>query len=261
MQPAVKHHSGHHHRAESRRRRKYPPGAALLQTHAWGQADGAGRVPPRSGRPRRQPREASERPGHRARHTPFRPSYWPSRLPGGHLSAGLIGVTADEHWVIRLGPTYALLLIGNGPSSAPSPLRGGELQATGYRGRQGAHGARLTRGESLRAALCIPAGADQARATSAASPGAAGALGDRSGHCHEAARIRTMPAARPGVAGSQTGQANPVWRGRPPCASKGGEPARAGSPRKPVRPGQPVQPSSGQARPAGHLDGPASLSG
>ena len=134
MLRSVKHHSGHHHRAESRRRRKYPPGTALLQTHAWGQADDAGRVPPRSGRPRRQPREASEQPGHQARRTPFRPSYWPSRPPGGRLSASLIGVTADEHWVIHLRSTYALLLIRNGPPPAPSPLRGRRTPGHGLPG-------------------------------------------------------------------------------------------------------------------------------
>jgi hypothetical protein len=36
----------------------------------------------------------------------------------------LIGVTADEHWVIRRGPTYALLLIANQRPTAPSPLQG-----------------------------------------------------------------------------------------------------------------------------------------
>jgi hypothetical protein len=36
----------------------------------------------------------------------------------------LIGVTADEHWVIPRAPTYALLLIANQRPTAPSPLRG-----------------------------------------------------------------------------------------------------------------------------------------
>ena len=37
----------------------------------------------------------------------------------------LIGVTADEHWVIPRAPTYALLLIANQRPTAPSPLGGG----------------------------------------------------------------------------------------------------------------------------------------
>jgi hypothetical protein len=47
----------------------------------------------------------------------------------------LIGVTADEHWVIHHGPTYALLLIANGQPAAPSPLRHGQLRAAASRPR------------------------------------------------------------------------------------------------------------------------------
>ena len=198
---------GHHHRTESRRRRKYPLGTALLQTHAWGQADGAGRGPPRSGRPRRQPREASERPGHRARRTPFRPSYWPSGPPGGHLSAGLIGVTADEHWVIHRGPTYALLLIGNGPLPAPSPC-GTENEAAGYRGRaQAGRGQARAGSRDCPAALGIPAGAGRARTTSAALPawqdpdGAGESAGRAPGNARVRARRQAARARPAGPAG------------------------------------------------------------
>ena len=49
----------------------------------------------------------------------------------------LIGVTADEHWVIPRAPTYALLLIANQRPTAPSPLRGGTTSGGGspYLGR------------------------------------------------------------------------------------------------------------------------------
>jgi hypothetical protein len=225
MLGSVKHHSGHHHRAESRRRRKYPPGPALLQTHAWGQADDAGRVPPRSGRPRRQPREASEQPGHQARRTPFRPSYWPSRPPGGHLSASLIGVTADEHGVIHLGSTYALLLIRNGPPPAPSPLRGRRTPGHGLPGpparTPGAAGPGRTGcrpGHSSRAG--------QARTTSAASPGAAGACAAALPILARADQIRTMPRGLPrrgripDGAGESGAAGRPAPASRRPCPAK-----------------------------------------
>ena len=53
----------------------------------------------------------------------------------------LIGVTADEHWVIPRAPTYALLLIANQRPTAPSPLRGGTTSDGGspYLGRVAGH--------------------------------------------------------------------------------------------------------------------------
>ena len=53
-----------------------------------------------------------------------RPAGLPTRTAARSAPA-LIGVTADEHWVIRHGPTYALLLIANQRPAAPSPLRAG----------------------------------------------------------------------------------------------------------------------------------------
>jgi hypothetical protein len=53
-----------------------------------------------------------------------RPAGLPTRTAARSAPA-LIGVTADEHWVIRHGSTYALLLIANQRPAAPSPLRAG----------------------------------------------------------------------------------------------------------------------------------------
>ena len=53
-----------------------------------------------------------------------RPAGLPTRAAARSAPA-LIGVTADEHWVNRRGPTYALLLIANQRPAAPSPLRAG----------------------------------------------------------------------------------------------------------------------------------------
>ena len=53
-----------------------------------------------------------------------RPAGLPTRTAARSAPA-LIGVTADEHWVIRHGPTYALLLIANQRPAAPSPLWSG----------------------------------------------------------------------------------------------------------------------------------------
>ena len=50
-----------------------------------------------------------------------RPTGLPARVTVTSLP-DLIGVTADEHWVIHRGSTYALLLIANGQPAAPSPL-------------------------------------------------------------------------------------------------------------------------------------------
>ena len=235
----AKHHSGHHHRTESRRRRKYPLGTPLLQTHAWGQADDAGRGPPRSGRPRRQPREASERPGHRARRTPFRPSYWPSGPPGGHLSAGLIGVTADEHWVIRRGPTYALLLIGNGPLPAPSPC-GTETRGRGYGGRgPGRAGGPGPGAGTARTALGIPAGAGRARTTSAVPAGVAGSRRSRrirGAGAEERPRAGTSPGGPGQASGWAAGPAGHGAVGRQPRRNARSD-AGPGHSRRPGRAG------------------------
>ena len=51
-----------------------------------------------------------------------RPASLPSRTAVTSQPV-FIGVTADEHWVISRGPTYALLLIPNGRPAAPSLLR------------------------------------------------------------------------------------------------------------------------------------------
>ena len=50
-----------------------------------------------------------------------RPTGLPARTAVTSLPT-LIGVTADEHWVIYRGPTYALLLIAIGRRAAPSLL-------------------------------------------------------------------------------------------------------------------------------------------
>jgi hypothetical protein len=50
-----------------------------------------------------------------------RPAGLPTRTAARSAPA-LIGVTADEHWVIRHGPTYALLLIANQRPTAPLPV-------------------------------------------------------------------------------------------------------------------------------------------
>src|ERR1700722_2020819 len=50
-----------------------------------------------------------------------RPASLPTRTAARSAPA-LIGVTADEHWVIRHGPTYALLLIANQRPAAPLPV-------------------------------------------------------------------------------------------------------------------------------------------
>lgn len=53
-----------------------------------------------------------------------RPTGLPARTAVTSLPA-LTGVTADEHWVIHRGPTYALLLTAIGRRPAPSLLRPG----------------------------------------------------------------------------------------------------------------------------------------
>jgi hypothetical protein len=65
-----------------------------------------------------------------------RPTGLPACTPVTSLPT-LIGVTGDEHWVIRRGPPYALLLIANGPPAAPSRLRGPQLRGTRSRAAGG----------------------------------------------------------------------------------------------------------------------------
>ncbi len=61
-----------------------------------------------------------------------RPTGLPARVAVPSAPA-LIGVTVPEHWVIRHGPTYALLRIANGRPAAPSPLRDVPLRTAGSR--------------------------------------------------------------------------------------------------------------------------------
>ncbi len=137
----------------------------------------------------------------------------------------LIGVTADEHWVIHHGPTYSLLLIANGQPGAPSPLRHGQLRAAASRPRRA--GSRRAGPDGPAPGELAPAGWPRRLAPGGLAPAAgsrrAGQRPPRAVHFGAGPR-RGLSRPGPGAPGRRHA---PVARGWPRAGGPAETPGRA----------------------------------
>ena len=194
-----------------------------------------------------------------------RPTGLPARVTVT-LSADLIGVTADEHWVIHRGSTYALLLIANGQPAAPSPLG---TENSGRREAWPAGG--LARGRlGGRLARAVHPGAGDTAPAQDAHPGgqAAGLAAGRAGRNKRPGR-GTGRKERPGRQAGRSGGA--AGRNEPPGRQAGRSGGAAGRNEPPGRqagrsggaagrnepPGRQAGRSGGADSPAGRQPGDA----
>ena len=193
-----------------------------------------------------------------------RPTGLPARTTVTSLPT-LIRVTADEHWVICRGPTYALLLIAIGRRAAPSPLRPGPCRAAGSgrpvapaAGLQAAHpGAGPGRG-LVRPGPAGPAPrvdrVNQSRRRWPAWAGPAGWDAGRAGRGLSGRTTPSCPGQPPAARLTGTAPRGPHRRGRIPDVA--GESGQARHSPRPVPAGHRPVPGGGGAARTGRVSRP-----
>jgi hypothetical protein len=163
-----------------------------------------------------------------------RPASLPARTAACSAPA-LIGVTADEHWVIRHGATYALLLIANQRLTAPLPVAG---RGSSRRPEAGAGpgGGRPSPPDQI-----PPPGNGRERGGTREAPEPAGGHDGRADRSTGWRPTRVPPAGRPGVPARRPtqGASQPIQDNTPAGLSR--------HPRRPIQ----APPQAHPARPAG----------